>query len=59
VGVNGVDWLPVDGDGGVFFTTVGRVAYVEVAVPSAYAPEPGVLTYFADAVAATNPLSRG
>ncbi len=53
--VDGVDWLPVQGDGGYFFVTVGRVAYVEVAVPSTYAPEAGVLTALGGPIRRTIP----
>jgi hypothetical protein len=42
--VDGVRWLPVPGEGGTFFTTVDRVATVEVAVPDDYAPEADVLS---------------
>ena len=58
--VDGVDWLDVAGEGGRFFTTWGRVAYVEVAVPAAYAPEPTVLTAVAAAIRRNVPVdARG
>ncbi len=53
--VDGVEWLPVEGDGGFFFTTVDREAYVEVAVPDDYAPEATVLTDLAEAIQDTVP----
>ena len=37
--VEGVAWLPQQTDEGYVFTTIGRVADVEVRVPRAYAPE--------------------
>jgi hypothetical protein len=48
--VDGVTWLPVEGRGGYFFTTIGRTANVEVAVPDAYAPEAQILTDLADVI---------
>jgi hypothetical protein len=53
--VDGVEWLPVPGEGGTFFTTVGRVAHVEVAVPDDYAPEADVLSDLTGPVTATVP----
>jgi hypothetical protein len=53
--VDGVGWLPVPGTGGTFFSTVDRVAVVEVAVPDDYAPEADVLADLAPAVSATVP----
>ncbi|MEV6106574.1 DUF3515 family protein [Streptomyces sp. NPDC051940] len=41
--VDGVDWLLEDTDEGYRFTTVGRAAFVEVAVPERYAPEIGMV----------------
>jgi hypothetical protein len=55
--LDGVDWLPVPGEGGTFFTTVGRAAQVQVAVPDDYAPEADVLSDLADAVTAAVPLT--
>ncbi|MGW1285133.1 DUF3515 domain-containing protein [Streptomyces sp. NPDC002586] len=53
-GVNGVDWLMErQGDGTWRFTTVGRVAYVQVSLPKGMsAQDEGtvVLTHLADAV---------
>lgn len=36
--LNGVAWLPIDGEGGEFFATVDRDPIVEVAIPDAYEP---------------------
>jgi hypothetical protein len=46
--VNGVDWLPEQLTAGYRFTTVGRVANVQVDVPDDYAPEADALTSLAD-----------
>ncbi len=51
VGVDGVDWRPIPDAGGYTFTTVGRVAFVEVRVPKAYAPEVNPLVDLAPAIA--------
>jgi hypothetical protein len=48
--VNGVGWFAEQVQNGYIFTTIGRVLYVEVAVPSKYAPEANALTDVADAV---------
>ena len=55
VGVNGVTWAPVNAGSGYVFTTVGRTAYVEVAVPRAYAPEVNPLVDLAAAVSEAVP----
>ncbi|WP_461030410.1 DUF3515 domain-containing protein [Streptomyces sparsus] len=55
VEVNGVGWLLEKQSEGYRFTTTGRTAFVELTVPSAYAPEVGVLTELADAVLAAVP----
>ena len=44
---------------GYVFTAVGRQAYVEVAVPNAYAPETSVLPDLAPAIAANVPVITG
>lgn len=36
--LDGVAWLPIDGDGGDFYATVDRDPIVEVAIPDAYDP---------------------
>lgn len=41
--VDGVGWLVDEGEGGTFFTAVGREVLVEVAVPDDYSPEAAVL----------------
>ena len=51
-----VDWLPVEADDGYVFYATGRVAWVEVAVPSAYAPESNPLIDLAAAVSANVPV---
>jgi Protein of unknown function (DUF3515) len=48
--VDGVVWLPVEGKGGYFFTTIGRLANIEVAVPDEYAPEAHILTDLAEVI---------
>jgi hypothetical protein len=53
--VDGVDWLPVPGEGGTFFSTLNRVATVEVAVPDDYAPEADVLSDLTGPVSDTLP----
>lgn len=55
VEVNGVSWLLEERSDGYRFTTTERTAFVELTVPSAYAPEVGVLTDLADAVAKSVP----
>jgi hypothetical protein len=54
--VNGVGWFSEDAEGGVLFTTVGRVVFVEVGVPHAYAPEVNPLVDLAAAVSAHDAL---
>ncbi len=54
--VNGVGWFAKDVENGVIFTTIGRQVYLEVAVPSAYAPEANALTDVSDAVHRFNKL---
>lgn len=48
--VNGVEWLPVEQADGVAFYATGRVAWVRVDVPSAYAPGTFALTELSDVV---------
>lgn len=50
--VSMVEWLPVAGDGGTFFTTVGTSPVVEVSVPDDYSPEAQVLVDLAPAIRA-------
>jgi hypothetical protein len=56
--VDGVGWFDEAAQGGRLFTTIGRQTYVEVAVPSGYAPEAGALVDVAAAVQAHDPLRR-
>ena len=56
--VNGVGWFAEQGTGGYLFTTIGRSTYVEVGVPSAYAPEANALVDLAAAVSANDPLVK-
>jgi hypothetical protein len=53
--IDGVAWLSIDGEGGMFFATVDRDPIVEVAVPSAYEPEFDVLADLAPAILAHIP----
>jgi hypothetical protein len=55
VTVDGIDWLPEQRADGYTFTTVGRAAYVEASVPSAYAPEVNALADLAGAISRTIP----
>jgi Protein of unknown function (DUF3515) len=57
--VDGVAWLPVAGKGGYFFTTIGRRANVELAVPDEYAPEAQVLTDLAEVIREHVPEAAG
>lgn len=57
--VDGVAWMPVRGRGGYFFTTIGRAANVEVAVPDEYAPEAQVLTELAEPIRKKVPPGTG
>jgi hypothetical protein len=54
--VNGVGWFAKEVTNGVIFTTIGRKVYLEVAVPSKYAPEANALTDVSDAVHRYNEL---
>lgn len=55
--VNGVDWLPEQRSAGYVFTTVGRIANVELAVSNDYYPEPQVVAELSPSVATNDPLS--
>lgn len=57
-GVNGVGWFAEETAGGYLFTTIGRQTYVEVGVPTAYAPEGNALVDVAAAVKAHDPLRQ-
>jgi len=54
--VNGVGWYAEQGSSGYLFTTIGRRAFVEVGVPSHYAPEANALVDLAAAVSAHDPV---
>ncbi len=56
--VNAVGWFAEEGQGGYLFTTVGRATYVEVGVPSVYAPEANALVDLADAIKNSVPLRK-
>lgn len=56
--VNGVGWYAEKATSGYLFTTIGRRTFVELGVPSAYAPEAGALTDVAAAVAGHDPLVK-
>lgn len=53
--VNGVDWFPQQRTAGYVFTTSGRVAYVEVAVPADYGSQAGGLPDLGAAITAAIP----
>ena len=57
VTVNGVDWFAEPLTNGYLFTTVGRVADVEVAVPSDYAPEANPLVELSTAIKQALPIT--
>jgi hypothetical protein len=48
--VNGVGWFAEEASGGYLFTTIGRTTFVEVGVPSEYAPEANALVDLAATV---------
>jgi uncharacterized protein DUF3515 len=54
--VNGVGWYAEPAAKGYLFTTIGRTAYIEVGVPSHYAPEANALVDLAAVVSAHDPL---
>jgi len=56
--VNGIGWFAEEASGGMIFTTIGRQAFVEVAVPTRYAPESGALVDLGDAVTAHDPVTK-
>ena len=57
IDLNGVGWLPVDGEGGTFFSATDREVIVEVSVPEEYLPEYDVLLDLAPAIKETVPGS--
>ena len=54
--VNGVGWFAEEAEGGYLFTTIGRSAYVQLGVPTEYAPEANALVDVAEAVKKTPEL---
>lgn len=54
--VNGVGWFAKQVQNGFIFTTIGRELYLELAVPSKYAPEANALTDVSDAIHNHNKL---
>ncbi len=56
--VDGVGWFGESAEGGMLYTTIGRRVFVELGVPSDYAPEAGALVDMAAAVTAHDPLER-
>lgn len=56
--VNGVGWSAEKVENGYIFTTIGRKLYLELAVPSKYAPEANALTDVSAAVLAHNNLVK-
>ena len=53
--IDGVDWYPQERTAGYVFTTSGRVAYVELAVPSTYGSQAGGLPDLGAAITAAVP----
>jgi len=56
--VNGVGWFAEEASGGYLFTTIGRTAFIEVGVPSEYAPEANALVDLAATVSRHDPLLK-
>jgi hypothetical protein len=56
--VNGVGWFAEEASGGYLFTTIGRPAFIEVGVPSEYAPEANALVDLAATVSRHAPLLK-
>lgn len=48
--VNQVGWFAEQAQGGYLFTTIGRPVFIQVGVPSHYAPEANALVDVAEAV---------
>lgn len=57
IAVDNVDWLPEKRSNGYVFTTIGRVANVEVSVPQDYEPETQALIELSGAVKSADPLA--
>jgi hypothetical protein len=56
--VNGVGWFAEEASGGYLFTTIGRATFIEVGVPSRYAPEANALVDLAATVSAHDRLLK-
>jgi hypothetical protein len=57
VTVEGIDWLPEQLTGGWRMTSVGRIANVEVTVPTEQGPAPSVASDLAPTISATLPAA--
>jgi hypothetical protein len=56
--IDGVDWLQEPADGATRWTTVGRVAYVEVTIPDSYDPPSDALVDLGPAIRSADPELR-
>jgi hypothetical protein len=56
--INGIGWFAEEATGGMIFTTIGRTAFVEVSVPTAYTPASGALVDLGAAVTAHDPVVK-
>jgi len=56
--INGLDWFAETHTTGFVFTTVGRQANVEVAVPSRYQPETSALIDLGSAITSHDPAAK-
>jgi len=56
--VNDVGWYSEEVENGTIFTTIGRPAFVEVAVPAKFAPESGALADLSDVVTEHDPVVK-
>lgn len=56
--VDGVGWYAEPAEGGMLYTTIGRAVFVEVGVPTRYAPEAGALVDLAAVVKDRNPTRQ-
>lgn len=54
--VDGIGWFSEPAEGGTLFTTIGRAAYVEIGVPTAYEPQASALVDVAEAINENNPV---
>ena len=53
--IDGVDWLQEDADGATRWTTVGRVAYIEMTIPDSYDPPSDALVDVGPAIRSADP----